>query len=102
MPQPGDPRTGAVYRRNCALTLTTSDRCHLCGHPGAMTVDHIVSVKRWRALYGTLQGVNDLSNLAPAHGTRGRVLNACPTCGLVCNQSKGAGAPLPSPRSREW
>lgn len=42
--------------------------CHLCGKPGATTIDHIVPV-----VHG---GDNSLDNLRPAH--------------LSCNSSRGA------------
>jgi len=35
------------------------DTCHLCGHPGADTVDHIIPRSRG--------GTDDLDNLRPAH-----------------------------------
>jgi 5-methylcytosine-specific restriction endonuclease McrA len=64
--------------------------CHLCGMPGADTIDHIVP----RALGGT----DDIDNLVPAHKR--------------CNSSRGAlpmadwrrRHPLPSRASpsRDW
>lgn len=41
--------------------------CHLCGQPGATSVDHVVPISKG--------GTSDPSNLAPAH--------------LKCNVSKG-------------
>jgi hypothetical protein len=98
----GDPRDGRAYKAAVHAMLATNDLCHLCGHHGAQTGDHITSIKDWIALHGTAEGVNNPTNLAPAHGTRGRILNRCPTCGLLCNQSRGARSLTPSPRSRNW
>lgn len=39
--------------------LSVSDICHLCGKPGADTVDHIIARKHG--------GGHELDNLAPAH-----------------------------------
>lgn len=44
------------------------DTCHLCGKPGATTIDHIIPV--------CLGGDNSLENLRPAHRS--------------CNSSRGA------------
>ena len=85
------------YRRNRAVLLAASDVCALCGHPGAQTADHIVSAPAWpRGADGKrLPGFDELANLQPAHGSMGagrdRVQNRCPTCGQLCNQSKGDG-----------
>jgi 5-methylcytosine-specific restriction endonuclease McrA len=96
----GDPRSTYQYRRNAALVLAATDRCHLCGHHGAHTIDHIISVSTWPP---GMPGVNDLANLAPSHGTlrHGR-LNRCPTCKRLCNQSRGNRTPVQQPRSRDW
>jgi 5-methylcytosine-specific restriction endonuclease McrA len=51
--------------------------CHLCGHPGADTRDHVIPL--------ALGGANDHTNIRPAHGKR-----RCSTCGIRCNQAKGA------------
>lgn len=58
------------WQRVRAEVLSRSDLCHLCGLPGADTVDHIIP----RAKGGT----NDLRNLAPAHNQ--------------CNARRGARA----------
>jgi len=65
------------------VAATYGDQCHLCGHGGAEQVDHLVPVSirpdlAWH-----------LPNLRPAHGVPG---NKCPTCGLACNQRRGAKA----------
>lgn len=105
--RPGDPRGTHAYQRNAAAMLAVDDVCHLCSHPGARTADHIIPVAQWLALHGTYDGVNDPTNLAPAHGTRGRNLNPCPDCAAagrnpLCNQSRGARTLGPQPRSRDW
>jgi len=100
---PGDPRNGHRYRTAVANLLANSDRCGLCGHAGARTADHVISIKVWLALHGTYEGVNHPSNLQPAHGTKGRIVNRCPTCDLLCNQLKGADTLTePEPHSRDW
>lgn len=102
--QPGDPRNGARYRAAVAECLANSDLCHLCGHHGARTADHIITVKDWLLTHPTYDGVNDQSNLAPAHGVKGPTLNPCPICGRLCNQQRGARslAHTPQHRSRDW
>jgi hypothetical protein len=87
------------FRRNRRLVLAVSDRCGLCGHRGARTVDHIVPKPLWpRLADGRLApGFDALPNLQPAHGsmgsdrTRREGHNRCATCGKLCNQSKGGG-----------
>ena len=99
---------GAVYRRNRALLLSESDQCAICGHGGAETADHIIPDALWpRDEQGKqLPGVNDLSNLQPAHGTMGAGRevrqNRCPTCRRLCNQSRGAGRVAARPATRDW
>jgi hypothetical protein len=103
VPQPrGDPRNGSAYRRAVATLLAQSDLCWLCGHPGAHTADHVITVKRWLTLHGTYAGVNHPTNMRPAHGTKGPVTNPCPVCGLLCNQVRGDGPPPTERHSREW
>lgn len=104
----GRSGTGArPYRRNCARVLADSDLCHLCGHSGARTCDHIVTAKQWPRDPATgkhLPGLDDVANLAPAHGTMGSTgaTNPCPQgCGL-CNQRRGTRPLTPSPRSEDW
>ena len=69
--------TGRPWRR---LRLAVLERdgavCHLCGQPGATTVDHLVPAH--------LGGRDELENLAAAH--------------VSCNAAKGARVPLPRSR----
>lgn len=53
--------------------------CHLCGHPDAEQVDHVIPWSQWA--HHTLS-VHDASNLRPAHG------QPCPTCGQECHADK--------------
>jgi hypothetical protein len=101
----------ASYRRNRALLLAANETCALCGHGGARTADHIIPDRAWpRGPDGKrLPGFDDLGNLQPAHGTSGAgravLHNRCPTCGKLCNQSKGDGRahrrPV-RPQTRRW
>ncbi len=107
----GRSGTGAsAYRRNRAILLASNDVCAICGHPGSLTADHVISDPLWpRGPDGKrIPGFDALGNLQPAHGTMGSgratVHNRCPTCGRLCNQSKGDGrARRPSrPSTRRW
>ena len=95
------------YRTNRAILLAQNDICGICGHPGALTADHIIPAKLWpRGADGKpMPGLNELSNLRPAHGStgagRGRAVNYCNFCGRACNQSRGARS-TGQPRSRDW
>lgn len=53
--------------------------CHICGHPGATEVDHLIPWAEWTRAD---LSVHDKSNLAPAHG------NPCPMCGQHCHADK--------------
>ena len=68
--------SGSARQRVNARILAASDVCHICGHGGANQVDHVIALARG--------GTEDASNKRPAHGK-----TPCPTCGVVCNQSKG-------------
>lgn len=93
-------RTGSEYRTNAALTLAASDICGICGHPGAKTIDHIITRKNWPI---GMPGWNGLANMRPAHGTKGTLKNRCPECGKLCNQERGAGRLVSvSRRSADW
>lgn len=104
----GRSGTGArPYRRNRAAMLAVDDLCRICGHSGAKTADHIIPERLWpRGADGKpLPGLDAPGNLQPAHGTlgagRGRQ-NRCPTCGRLCNQSRGARIAAPKPATRKW
>jgi hypothetical protein len=101
--------TGArPYRRNRALLLATApDVCGICGHGGTLTADHIIPARLWpRGPDGRpMKGLDDLSNLRRAHGTMGAGrdrLNRCPTCGRLCNQSRGTGGAAARVETRRW
>ena len=102
-------RSGTRRQRTSrAAVLAHSDLCWLCGHPGARTADHVIDATRWpRTPDGRmLPGFDDPANMRPAHGTMGsgphRTHNPCPTCGKLCNQSRGARMTPTSPRSEDW
>lgn len=52
--------------------------CHLCGHEGAYTADHLIPVSVWS------NQPYDPGLARPAHGVEG-----CPTCKVPCNSSRG-------------
>lgn len=54
-------RGGRPWRRVRGRVLAESDVCHICGQPGADSVDHIIAV----SVRPDLELVR--SNLAPAH-----------------------------------
>lgn len=80
-------RTGRPYRRaREQMFAIYGHTCHLCGHDGAHTADHLTPV--------SLDPEQPISphDMRPAHGTRGgQPPNPCPTCGRLCNQERGAG-----------
>ncbi|YCK35160.1 hypothetical protein ACNF49_14055 [Actinomadura sp. ATCC 39365] len=88
-------RTGRPWRRVRAQVLAASTTCWLCGHDQAGDVDHdppLVELERLGL------DPRDKRYLKPAHGVQG-----CPTCGIKCNQVKGARAAQPqAPTSRRW
>lgn len=51
--------------------------CHLCGHPGANTADHLVPLSLWS------NQPYDARLSRPAHG-----IDACDTCHVKCNTSR--------------
>ena len=61
-------------KRKARALRDHAGRCHICGHPGAEQVDHVLNVARG--------GTHEPSNLAPAHGL------PCPTCGRKCHTEK--------------
>jgi 5-methylcytosine-specific restriction endonuclease McrA len=67
--------------------LRTNNVCHLCGHPGADAIDHVIPLARG--------GPDTVTNKKPAHHK-----HPCPTCGIKCNHAKGARLIAPvTPRS---
>lgn len=82
--------------------------CHLCSHPGATQVDHLLQYAEG--------GDDSLANLRPAHGTANTAKNPCPVCGLNCNNIRGAlsveagkrkiarrqGTVVPETTERDW
>jgi 5-methylcytosine-specific restriction endonuclease McrA len=64
---------------------TYGRQCHLCGHDGANTVDHLLTVLEYPQYAWVLE------NCRPAHGTR----NRCPWCGKCCNQARVSGPKRP-------
>jgi len=106
----GSGRSGTrEFQQNRVLILAASDLCGLCGHRGALTVDHIIPKPRWPVddAGRMLPGFDGVQNLQPAHGsmgsdrTRRTGHNRCPTCHRLCNQSKGAGERRVG-TSRDW
>lgn len=51
--------TGRKRQERNRKLLAASDICHICGQPGADSIDHIIPLARG--------GSEDVSNLAPAH-----------------------------------
>lgn len=112
MPRPGrrgDHRHTRAYRKQREIMFKIyGTTCHLCGHGGADTADHLVpvSLSAHRSLPVTYH------SLRPAHGVKG-----CTTCGVKCNQARGnstrmqrlrtsedwgSEVPRQMRRSREW
>jgi hypothetical protein len=91
-------RTGGAYRtaRERMFALY-GDVCHICGHAGADSADHLIP------LAADPRQLTDATLMRPAHH------NACPTCGVRCNGKRGA-KPMDvvrtemneSPTSRDW
>ena len=54
-----DEYATATYKRNRAIILQGEPNCHICGHPGADTADHIVPIDAG--------GDSSVDNLRPAH-----------------------------------
>jgi hypothetical protein len=96
-----------TFRKSAQFVIARdAGMCGICGHGGAVTADHIISVKDWPP---GVPGVDYPDNLQAAHGTRRPhgVDNPCFVCdprrGRLCNQSKGAGhAPKGEQHSRAW
>jgi len=90
-------RRGRPYLRGRAFVLAASEVCWICGHPGARTIDHVITVKECRER-GLLHLLNDPANMRPAHGAG----NRCPECKRHCNQDRGTGEDKTARRSRDW
>lgn len=103
------------FRKNAATAVARDQGiCGICGHPGAITADHIIPYRDWpKDENGNPhKGLDDTTNLQAAHGTRGAAEhNPCYQCdprGRMCNQSRGAGnrvptrPPEPDHHSRHW
>lgn len=66
--------------------------CHLCGHEGADSADHLEPVSL------NPQQPVDPNLMRPAHGVEG-----CPTCGRKCNQERGNRGGIPQLKtSQQW
>ena len=75
----GDGYGGRAARRWVAAVLDTyGTSCHLCGHPGAESGDHI----KPRATHPELMYV--VENGRPVHH------QPCPVCGVRCNSRRKA------------
>lgn len=71
-------------KRNKAI-LAKSDVCHICGHPGSDSVDHVLPLAPVAYDPAEMKRRDtDPDNLKPAHHDA-----PCPTCGERCNRSKG-------------
>jgi hypothetical protein len=82
-------KVGSEYGRFIKAVMSWwGDRCHICGHGGARTVDHVLSVAQGGADY-------DMDNARPAHGWGRSNDNPCVQCSdaagrlIRCNQIKG-------------
>jgi hypothetical protein len=100
----GSGRSGVhKFQKNRLIVLDRSDVCGLCGHAGALTVDHVVSKPYWPTSGPMADKFDDLTNLQPAHGTLGSSgrINYCPECvsptghRVACNQTKGRRLVMP-------
>jgi 5-methylcytosine-specific restriction endonuclease McrA len=95
-----------AYRKALAEVQATGPICHICGHPGSDSLDHVLPASLFPELAG------DPSNWRPVHG-----VNGCPQCPpnpsadkrrngqpRRCNQQRGVRLIMPetSRRSRAW
>lgn len=83
----GDGYGGRAARRWVALVLDTyGTTCHLCGHGGAESADHLTP-RAELARRGQLDRMYDVKNGRPAHH------RPCPVCGVRC-QTRRKDKPL--------
>lgn len=87
-------RKGRKYREAKAQLHAISTTCWLCGHGDAYEADHEPPRK---VLLKLGLDPNSLEYMRPAHGSS----CPCPTCGLMCNQIKGASDRRPR-MTCEW
>jgi len=74
--------SGAAWNRIKANVISYyGGICHLCDHPLAEQVDHLVQYAEG--------GGDSIENLRPAHGSANTQKNPCPVCGLNCNNIRG-------------
>lgn len=76
-----DRRRGLPTAQRARIMDLHGTVCHLCHHPGAEQVDHIINVKMWLK-QGYEGSPHRDSNLAPAHG------QPCLMCGVRCHVVK--------------
>jgi len=97
----GHGRSHSQFRKVREQVLRADDRCWLCGHPGADTVDHIETVAELVARNAPVKAFNDPRNLRPAHGRRRPDLG-CPGNFSRKKTRDAPPAPRRRPQSREW
>lgn len=89
-PRPALPHQPA-RRARLQMFAIYGTTCHLCGHDGAESADHLIPITVWPD-----QPI-DPHAMRPAHH------RPCPTCGRRCNSERGAGAIVADlPRSEDW
>lgn len=75
--------SGDAWKRKVANVISAhAGICHLCLHPGALQIDHVIPFAETQD--------DSIGNLRPVHGTAGKQKNPCPVCGLNCNNIRGA------------
>lgn len=82
--------TRPARRARAQMFAIYGHTCHLCGHDGATTADHLIPISVWPD-----QPI-DPHGMRPAHGRAG-----CPTCGRKCNIERGNRAPTQPLRTSE-
>lgn len=89
----GDAARAAV----AACLATHGDRCWLCGHPGATSLDHVIPASTRPDLEW------EPANHRPAHLTRPGTPTGCTVTGCTCPGNKGRKAtPHTAPPTRAW